>query len=269
MGSRSGSVRLTESQIADSADRLLTAEQTRKTIAPLTGEFPDITVEDAYAIQLRVIAAKRALGHRVVGAKAGLTSQAIQKLFGVTEPDFGHLLDNMMVESGNAISTEDAIQPKVEPEIAFMLGEDLRGPGVTALQVIAATRYLVPVLEIIDSRIADWKIKLCDTVADNASCGRVVIGGPVHRADEFDLRLVGVVLEKNGSVIATGAGAAALGNPANAVAWLANKFASFDQPLRKGDLILPGSLTSAFDAKPGDSVTATFDRLGSVSVRFV
>jgi 2-keto-4-pentenoate hydratase len=175
----------------------------------------------------------------------------------------------MMVESGNTISTEEAIQPKVEPEIAFVLDSDLHGPGVTALQVIAATRYIVPVLEIIDSRIADWKIKLCDTVADNASCGRVVIGGPVHRADEFDLRLIGVVLEKNGAVIATGAGAAVLGNPANAVAWLANKFAAFDQPLRKGDLILPGSLTSAFDAKPGDNVTANFDRLGSVSVRFV
>jgi len=269
MGSRQAPSRLSDGQLNEIAQRLLTAEETRVTIPPLTSEFPDLVVEDAYAIQLRVIEAKRERGRTVVGKKAGLTSQAIQKLFGVSEPDFGHLLDNMMVESGNAISTEEAIQPKVEPEIGFVLDSDLRGPGVTALQVIAATRYIVPVLEIIDSRIADWKIKLGDTVADNASCGRVVIGGPVHRADRFDLRLIGVVLEKNGAVIATGAGAAALGNPANAVAWLANKFATFDQPLRKGDLIIPGSLTSAFDAKPGDNVTATFDRLGSVSVRFV
>ncbi|MGH7905952.1 MAG: 2-keto-4-pentenoate hydratase [Candidatus Binataceae bacterium] len=261
--------RLTSKQISDIAARLLAAEDDRKPIPPLTSEHPDLAVEDSYAIQLQVVEAKAKRGKAIVGKKAGLTSQAIQKLFGVNEPDFGHLLHDMMVESGEAIASSEVIQAKAEPEIAFVLDHDLRGPGVTALQVIAATRYIVPVLEIIDSRIADWKIKLGDTIADNASCGKVVIGGPVNRADAFDLRLIGVVFEKNGEVVATGAGAAALGNPANAVAWLANKLATFDQSLKKGELILPGSLTSAFDAKPGDNIRATFDRLGSVSVRFV
>jgi len=261
--------RLSSSQVSAIAKRLLDAEDRRAPIPPLTAEFPELAVEDAYAIQLAVLEVKKSRGEVVYGRKAGLTSQAIQKLFGVNEPDFGHLLASMMVESGAAIPASEVIQAKAEPEIAFVLDRDLRGPGVTALDVVGATRYVVPVLEIIDSRIADWKIKLGDTIADNASCGKVVIGGPAQPIGNIDLRLVGVVLEKNGEVIATGAGAAALGNPAIAVAWLANKLATFDQALRKGELILPGSLTSAFDARPGDHVRATFDRLGAVSVRFV
>jgi 2-keto-4-pentenoate hydratase len=261
--------RLSSSQVSAIAKRLLDAEDQRAPIPPLTAEFPELAVEDAYAIQLAVLEVKKSRGEVVYGRKAGLTSQAIQKLFGVNEPDFGHLLASMMVESGAAIPASEVIQAKAEPEIAFVLDRDLRGPGVTALDVVGATRYVVPVLEIIDSRIADWKIKLGDTIADNASCGKVVIGGPAQPIGNIDLRLVGVVLEKNGEVIATGAGAAALGNPAIAVAWLANKLATFDQALRKGELILPGSLTSAFDARPGDHVRATFDRLGAVSVRFV
>ncbi len=261
--------RITSAQINAIAKRLLEAEEKRAPIAPLTAELPELAVEDAYAIQLAVLEVKKSRGEVVTGRKAGLTSQAIQKLFGVNEPDFGHLLASMMVESGAAIPSSAVIQAKAEPEIAFVLEQDLRGPGVTALDVVGATKYIVPVLEIIDSRIADWKIKLGDTIADNASCGKVVIGGPAQPVAGIDLRLVGVVFEKNGEVIATGAGAAALGNPAIAVAWLANKLAAFDQYLRKGELILPGSLTSAFDAKPGDHIRATFDRLGSVGVRFV
>ncbi|MBF6569322.1 MAG: fumarylacetoacetate hydrolase family protein [Candidatus Binataceae bacterium] len=260
--------KLSSSQINQIAQRLLAAEEKRAPIAPLSAEFPDMSANDAYAIQLAVLEHKQSRGEVVYGRKAGLTAVAIQKLFGVSEPDFGHLLASMMVESGGVITSSEVIQAKAEPEIAFVLNQDLRGPGVTALDVIGATNYIVPVLEIIDSRVADWKIKLPDTIADNASCGKVVIGGPARRVDGIDLRLIGVVLEKNGEVIATGAGAAALGNPAIAVAWLANKLATFDQYLRKGELILPGSLTSAFDMKPGDHVCATFDRLGSVSVRF-
>ncbi len=260
--------RLSSAQINAIAKRLLDAEDKRAPVAPLTAEFPELAVADAYAIQMAVLEVKKSRGEVVYGRKAGLTSQAIQKLFGVSEPDFGHLLASMMVESGGVIPAAEVIQAKAEPEIAFVLDQDLRGPGVTALDVVGATKYILPVLEIIDSRIADWKIKLGDTIADNASCGKVVIGGPAHPVAGIDLRLIGVVLEKNGEVIATGAGAAALGNPAIAVAWLANKLATFDQYLRKGELILPGSLTSAFDAKPGDNIRATFDRLGAVSVRF-
>jgi 2-keto-4-pentenoate hydratase len=225
-------------------------------------------MEDAYHVQLSIIERKKSEGAIVVGMKAGVTSKVIQQMFGVNEPDYGHLLDYMMVHEGENIECSRLIQPKAEPEIAFVLAEDLSGPGVTAADVLSATKYVLPVLEIIDSRIADWKIRLPDTVADNASCGRVVIGGNVRRIDAFDLRLVGVVLEKNGEVIATGAGAAALGNPANAVAWLANKLATLNQSLKANQLILPGSLTTAIPVSPGDHIRATFDHLGSVSIRF-
>ena len=254
--------------IEELAAHLLEAERTRRPVEPLTAQHPEITVEDAYAIQLKVIDAKRARGARVIGKKAGLTSQAIQRLFGVNEPDFGHLLHDMTVEDSSVILSSEAIQPKAEPEIAFLLAEPLKGPGVTAADVLRATRYVIPVLEIIDSRIVDWKIKLADTIADNASCGKVVVGGRAVPADSIDLRLAGVVLEKNGEIVATGAGAAALGNPAIAVAWLANKLATFGEGLEANELILPGSLTAAFDGKPGDHIRATFDHLGSVSVRF-
>jgi 2-keto-4-pentenoate hydratase len=249
-------------------EKLLAAEKSRQPIAPLTQDYPDLSIEDAYRIQLSVIEKKKANGTIIVGKKAGITSKAIQQMFDVNEPDYGHLLDNMLVHEGEEISCAALLQPKVEPEIAFILGEDLQGPGVSAADVLAATKCVLPVLEIIDSRIADWKIKLPDTIADNASCGKVVVGGKIRKVDGLDLRLVGVVFEKNGEVMATGAGAAALGNPANAVAWLANKLATLDQKIKANELILPGSLTPAFAVAPGDHVCASFDHLGSVSIRF-
>ena len=255
--------------IKELAQRLLHAEESRLAIAPLTQEFHDLNIEDAYQIQLSIIEAKKAKGSLVIGKKAGVTSKAIQQMFDVREPDYGHLLDEMIVHEGEAIQCSTLIQPKAEPEIAFVLAEDLEGPGVNVADVLAATRYVLPVLEIIDSRIADWKIKLPDTIADNASSGKVVIGGAVRKVDSLDLRLVGVVLEKNGEVVATGAGAAVLGNPANAVAWLANKLAMMDQSLKANELILPGSLTAAVEVNVGDHIHASFDHLGSVSMRFV
>jgi len=260
--------RLDSEQIKEIAQRLLDAEESRRAIPPLTREYPNLHIEDAYRIQLTIIEARKARGALVVGKKAGVTSKAIQQLFGVDEPDYGHLLHDMIIHEGEIVQCSTLIQPKAEPEIAFVLARELRGPGVNAVDVLAATKYILPVIEIIDSRIADWKIKLPDTVADNASCGRVVIGGCVRKVDRLDLRLIGVVLEKNGEVVATGAGAAALGNPANAVAWLANKLATLDQSLKANELILPGSLCAAVDVKPGDNIRASFDRLGSVSVRF-
>ena len=256
-------------RIQELAARLLQAEDSRQPIAPLTQEDADCSVEDAYRVQVAIVEAKKARGARIVGKKAGVTSKAIQQMFGVHEPDYGHLLEDMIVHEGEVIQSAMLIQPKAEPEIAFILEKELRGPGVSVADVLAATKYVLPVLEIIDSRIADWKIKLADTIADNASCGKVVIGGSVRKVDDLDLRLVGVVLEKNGEVVATGAGAAALGNPANAVAWLANKLAPLDQSLQANELILPGSLTPAVAVTAGDHVRASFDRLGSVGVKFV
>lgn len=263
------SEQLNNYQIQEIAHQLLRAEETRQPISPLTSSYPDLALADAYQIQIQNIQAKQARGARIIGKKAGVTSKAIQQMFGVNEPDYGHLLNEMIVHEGEVIDCSTMIQPKAEPEIAFVLAEDLRGPGVSVVDVLVATRFVVPVLEIIDSRIADWKINLPDTVADNASCGKVVIGGCVRKVEKLDLRLIGMVMEKNGDLVATGAGAAALGNPANAVAWLANKLATLDQYLKEGELILPGSLCGAVNVSAGDNILASFDHLGSVSVRFI
>ena len=185
------------------------------------------------------------------------------------QPDFGHILDTMMVPDGAAVPRADLIYPRVEAEISFVLAEDLKGPGVTVPRVLAATKYVMPALEIVDSRIVDWRIKLEDTISDNASSCRMVVGGRGMPVDGLDLRHLGMVLEKNGEIANTGAGAEVLGNPAQAVAWLANKLAEFDVILKAGEVILPGALTASVTVQAGDAVRATFDHLGSVSVRFV
>jgi 2-keto-4-pentenoate hydratase len=251
------------------SNELLEAERTRVPVAPLTERYPDLTEADAYAVQLATIERKLAAGARVVGKKIGLTSLAMQQMFGVDQPDYGHLLDTMTVLEGAELPIDSLIQTRVEPEIAFILKADLVGPNVTRDQVMASTAYVTPALEIIDSRVRDWKIKLGDTVADNASSARIVLGTTCSPVDAVDLRLVGGVLEKNGEVLYTAAGAAALGDPAIAVAWLANKLATFDILLRAGEIILPGAVTKAAPVERGDTIRATYDRLGSVSVKFV
>ncbi len=255
--------------ITEAAGRLYEAERTRSAIPPLVETYPGLTAEDAYRIQQRLIDRKLGQGAHVVGHKIGLTAVAMQQLLGVDQPDFGHILDTMMVADGDAVPRDTLIFPRVEAEIAFCLREDLRGPGVTAPRVLAATNFVFPALEIVDSRIADWKITLADTIADNASSCRMVAGGRFIPVEDLDLRLVGMVLEKNGEIVNSAAGAAVLGNPANAVAWLANRLAEFDITLRAGELILPGALSAAVTVEAGDAVRATFDRLGPVSVRFV
>ncbi|HEY3302168.1 MAG TPA: fumarylacetoacetate hydrolase family protein [Candidatus Binatia bacterium] len=260
---------LTEAQIKEWAARLRQAEQSRSTLAPLTTTIPGITAADAYAIQLTLIDMKKQAGAKVVGKKIGLTSQAMQKMLNVDQPDYGHILDHMIVQDGSAFPVKELIQPKIEPEIAFILERDLKGPGVTPMQVMAAARFVVPALEIIDSRIEGWKIKLCDTIADNASSARVVLGGPPRRVDQLDLKLIGMVMEKNGQVAHTGAGAAILGHPANAVAWLANAIGEFGVALQAGEIVMPGAISAAVDVAAGDHLRASFDGLGTVSVRFV
>jgi 2-keto-4-pentenoate hydratase len=250
------------------AEMLLAAEQSQKPIPPLTESDPGISEEEAYRIQLLVMEMKKSQGQVVVGKKIGLTSLAMQNMLGVKEPDYGHILDGMVVMEAEKILTTDLIKPRIEGEIAFVLKEDLQGPGVTLTEVIRCSEGVIPSLEIIDSRIVDWKIKLPDTVADNASSARIVLGGTITPVKKLDLRTVGMVLEKNGEVVATAAGAAVLGHPAQAVAWLANKLAAYDIALRKGEVILSGSLTAAMPVGAGDFARADFGPLGDVKIKF-
>lgn len=250
------------------ADQLWEAEVSGVGIDPLTSSNPDLTPVEAYHIQLKNIQRKLDAGQKIVGKKIGLTSLAMQKLLGVDEPDYGHLLDSMVVENGGTISMSQILQPRVEGEIAFILNKDLKGPNVTTLDVLQATKYVVPALEIVGSRIKDWKITLPDTIADNASSGLYVLGGKPTRIEDVNLELLGMVLTKNGQLVNTGVGAAALGNPATCVAWLANKLSQFDIPLRAGEVILSGALSAMVVAEPGDTFTARFAHLGQVSVNF-
>lgn len=250
------------------ADQLNKAEQDLVGIAPLTSVDPLLSIEEAYNIQLENIERKKTQGHKIVGKKIGLTSKAMQTLLGVEEPDYGHLLDSMVIENGNSIPKQKVIEPKVEAEIAFVLKKDLKGPNVTTLDVLKATDYILPSIEIVDSRIRDWKIQLPDTIADNASSAFYVLGGKPIKIEDVNLELIGMVLTKNGKTVNTGVGAAALGNPAYCVAWLANKLADFDISLRAGEVILSGALSAAVNAKAGDSFTAKFAHLGEVSVHF-
>jgi 2-keto-4-pentenoate hydratase len=250
------------------AAQLLQAEATQVGIDPLTVTDSEITVDEAYYIQLENIKKKLSEGQKIVGKKIGLTSLAVQKMLGVDEPDYGHLLDSMVVENGGTIDVKTMLQPKIEGEIAFVLKKDLKGPNVTAVDVIQATDYILPALEIVDSRVQDWKIKLQDTVADNASSGLYVLGGKPTKIEDVDLELIGMVLSQNGEMVNTGVGAAALGNPATCVAWLANRLADYDITLKAGEVILSGALSGMVVAKAGDSFTARFAHLGQVSVNF-
>jgi len=259
----------TPPNIEDLAAELLRAQQQCTPLDPLTDRFPDLDVAQAYQIQLAIIRSRLKEGRRVVGKKIGLTSKAMQDLLGVGESDYGHLLDDMVVLNGQPVAVDKLLKPRCEGEIAFLLGRDLAGPGVTVADVLAATEAVIPALEIVDSRIRDWKIKIQDTIADNASSARVVLGDKLTPVHDLDLRLVGMVLMKNGQVVATGAGAAVLGHPAASVAWLANKLLEFDIPLKAGEIILSGSLTAAPPVAAGDYFRADFDRLGSVSAYFV
>ncbi len=257
-----------QAKITRFADHLAEAERSGRGVEPLTALDPNLTTEEAYRVQLHTIERKVKAGDVVVGKKIGLTSLAMQTLLGVDQPDYGHLLSGMAVENGGEIPFQRVIQPKVEGEIAFVLKRDLQGPRLTASDVLQATDYLLPALEIVDSRIADWKIKLQDTIADNASSGLYVLGGRPVKPDQIDLALAGMALYKNGELVNTGVGAAALGNPANCVAWLANKLFEFGITLKAGEVILSGALSAAVNAAPGDCFSARIAHLGEVGVRF-
>lgn len=259
---------LSSEQIKQAAHALHRAEHSLEPVPPLTDQYPDMDVADAYAIQLAGIEERIAAhGGEIAGWKVGLTSRAMQQMLGVDQPDFGHLLDAMRLDEGVEIDCAQMIWPRVEPEVAFQLKADLRGPGVTAADVMAATEYLIPALEVIDSRIKDWKIKLCDTIADNASCGRFLLGRQRTAPGGFDIKLIGMNYYVNGGMVATATSAAVIGNPAEAVAWVANILAPYGHYLRAGQVVMPGSLVAAVDAEPGDVVRADFDHIGSVELR--
>lgn len=254
--------------ITELADQLWEADKSCVSVEPLTDGHPELGVDDAYAIQTHNVDRRVAAGAHIQGRKVGLTSGTMQELLGVNEPDFGVLLDDMFVEDGDEISLADMVQPRVEAEMAFVLDCDLAGPGVTTANALAAIGGVLPAIEIVDSRVAEWRIKLVDTVADNASSGKLVLGGRMRKVTELDLRLVGMALSRNGAVVDTGAGAAALGNPARCVAWLANKLAQFQITLRAGDVILPGAVHRMVSVSPGDVFRAEYAHLGAVTARF-
>lgn len=252
------------------AEKLYEAEKSVTPVEPLTVTWPEFTIEQAYAVQLAGVAIRRERDSlKVVGKKIGLTSIAMQQLIGVDQPDYGHLFDNMLVREGEPVSCSRLLSPRVEGEVAFVLKRRLKGPGVTIADVLRATEGVMASIEIVDSRVRDWKIKLQDSVADNASSARFVVGSRLVDPARIDLRLVGMVLEKNGEVVNTGAGAAVFGHPAASVAWLANKIAEFGVSLKEGEIILSGALTAAVDARAKDSFLISFGGLGTVGVRFV
>ncbi|MCV7314465.1 fumarylacetoacetate hydrolase family protein [Mycolicibacillus parakoreensis] len=247
---------------------LARAERSRVPIAPLTDAHPDMDVVDAYEIQLLNIGERVAAGARVVGHKVGLSSAAMQQMMGVDEPDYGHLLDDMAVTEDTPVATANYLYPRVEVEVGFILGSDLPGAGCTEDDVLAATEAFAPAIELIDSRIADWQIKLCDTIADNASSAGWVLGTGRVAPTDLDITAVDAALTRNGAVVATGRSDAVLGNPATAVAWLARKVESFGVRLRAGDIVLPGTATRAIDVRPGDEFVADFTGLGAVRLGF-
>ena len=257
-------------KIQQYGDALYNALVTCQPIAPLTETDPGVTIEDAYQIQLRMIARRLEAGNeRVVGKKIGVTSQVVMDMLKVDQPDFGHLTSSMVYGDGAAIETASLIAPRAEGEIAFVLKHDLVGPGVTNADVLRATECVLPCFEIVDSRIRDWKIKIQDTVADNASSGVFVLGDAAADPRKIDLSVVGLTLEKNGEVVSTGAGAAALGHPLNAVAWLANTLGRLGMSLKAGEVILSGSLAAMVPVAANDNLRVSLGGIGSVGVRFI
>lgn len=260
---------LDEALRADAAGRLRAAERDRAPIEPLTDTYPDIDVVDAYEIQLANIRRRLAAGARVYGHKVGLSSPVMQRMMGVDEPDYGHLLDDMVLSQDEPIEAGRYCYPRVEVEIGYVLGASLPGEGCTEEDVLGATEYVVPSIELIDSRITDWRIRLADTIADNASSAGVILGDARVSPKGMDLADIEAVLhDGTGAEVTRGNTSAVLGNPTTAVAWLARKVASFGVKLEAGHVVLPGSCTRAVDVRPGDVFRAEFAGLGSVSARF-
>jgi 2-oxo-hept-3-ene-1,7-dioate hydratase len=265
---------LDDDQVTDAARRLLAAEHDHQPIRQLSLQYPEMTIEDAYRVQRALTATKVAGGRRVQARKIGLTSRAMQQAVSITEPDYGVIFDDMFFDDGGVVPFGRFIRPRVEVELAFILDQPLKGPGVTTLDVLDATRWVTPALEILDARVqmSDPETghlrTIVDTISDNAADAGIVVGGRAVRPDAVDLRRVGAVLYVNEAIEETGLAAGVLGHPANGVAWLANKLAPYDEHLPPGQVILAGSFTRPVFVGEGDTVHADFGDLGSVTCRF-
>lgn len=250
-------------------DELFSALRNQYTLSPLTEREADITIEDAYRISLRMIHRRIADGETIIGKKIGVSSKVVQQMLNVHQPDFGYLTSEMVYENNADMPiSQKLIQPRAEGELAFKLNRDLTGPGISPEDVLAATEYVTPCFEVVDSRIENWRIKIQDTVADNASCGLYVLGDAQVDPRGIDLSQPEMVVRKNGEVISRGFGSAALGNPLICVAWLANTLGTFDVPLKAGETILSGSWVPLEPVSPGDRMSLQIDGIGSASVNF-
>lgn len=249
------------------ADILLAAEREVKPARQLLDTFPGLEIADAYAIQALVVAKRVKAGAKLRGHKIGLTSKAMQSTVGIDEPDYGHLLDDMFFEDGASIPAARFIVPRIEVELAFVLGRPLKGPGVTLFDVLGATDYVIPALELIDGR-TQYPRKIVDNIADNAAAAGVILGGRAVRPLEIDLRWVGALLSRNGVIEETGVSAGVLGHPALGIAWLANKVGPFGTTLEAGHVLLAGSFTRTVAARKGDTFHADYGPLGAIAVHF-
>ncbi len=259
---------LSEADRKKAADILMQAEKDRKQAVQLSITWPNIEIEDSYAISTEVANRKIAAGAKLIGHKVGLTSKAMQRSSQIDEPDYGYLLDDMMIADGAKVRHADFCRPRVEIELAFVLGKALRGPGVGLTDVLRATEYVVPALEIVDARLQDQR-KIFDTVADNGAAAGIVVGGrPVGPLD-VDLRWVGGIMYKNSEIEETGLAAGVLGHPALGVAWLANKLGQHGTTLEPGHIVLAGSFTRVVFAQKGDTLHGDFGPLGGIALQFV
>ena len=259
---------MSEADRRKAADILIAAEKVRKQAVQISKTWPDITIDDAYAISTEVCNRKIDSGAKLIGHKVGLTSKAMQRSSQIDEPDFGYLLDNMMIADGASVKHENFCLPRVEVELAFVMGKTLKGPGVGLTDVLRATEYVVPALEIVDARLQDPR-KIFDTVSDNGAAAGIVVGGRPVGPMDVDLRWVGGIMYRNSEIEETGVAAGVLGHPALGVAWLANKLGAHGAALEPGHLVLAGSFTRVVFAKKGDTLHGDFGALGGIAVQFV
>jgi 2-oxo-3-hexenedioate decarboxylase len=244
---------------------LLSAEKESREVVKITDKFPDLTFEQAYEIQNKLIQRKEQEGKRRIGVKLGLTSKAKQQMMGVHEAIYGYLMDDMLALEWEPIQFNKLIHPKAEPEIAFLINEDIQGTSVTAKDILRVTKFVAPAIEIIDSRYLNFKFTLADVIADNCSSAKFIVGSKWISPNEIDLKEIGMYMSKNSEVITMGTGAAVLGHPATSVAWAVNKLGEIGQGLKKGDIVLSGAISEAISFQPGDTIMAQFTDLGSVS----